>query len=108
MANDYFPMAGPGEEPEGAPPEGSAAKPEGETKSEDQGPTALVPKSLLGGKDFQPGEEVVFKIVALRGDEVEIAYATEKPEAKPAGPTADEEIDQMASAGPGGMMGGGY
>ena len=42
------------------------------------GETAIIPKSLLAGKDFKPGEEMVVKIVGIHGDKVEIAYAPEK------------------------------
>lgn len=107
MANDYFPMAGPSEPGETAAEE-RAEGAHNETE-EQQGPTALVPKSLLAGKDFKPGEEVVFKIVRMLDDEVEVAYAPEKPGGESKGPSADEEIDTMAGGGgnPGGM-GGGY
>jgi len=44
-----------------------------------EGETALLPKSILGGKKFNVGEEVVLKIVHEYGDEVEVAYAPEKP-----------------------------
>lgn len=107
MANDYFPMAGPSEPAGGDQgPEAGAGRGE-ERPGEDQGNTALLPKSILAGKDFKPGEEVVLKIVRIHDDEVEVAYASEKPGGE--GPSADQEIDQMAGGGnPGGMEGGGY
>lgn len=43
-----------------------------------EGETALLPKTILAGKEFKPGDEVVLKIVAMHGDEVEVAYATEE------------------------------
>ena len=54
-------------------------------EDKDEGETALIPKALLAGKDFKPGEEVVFKVVHLFEDEVEISYSNgkEKPEEKP-------------------------
>lgn len=55
-------------------PESQAKPQEQEEKSED-GPTALLPKSILAGKDFKPGEEVVLKIVAMHDDQVEVAYS---------------------------------
>jgi hypothetical protein len=54
-----------------------------------EGETALLPKSILGGKDFQPGDEVVLKIVGMHDDEVEVAYAPEKP-----GGADDEEMTE--------------
>lgn len=77
---------------------------EGEGKEKDMGgETALIPKSLLAGKDFQVGEEVVLKIVHDHGDEVEVEYASEKPDEKGAGEmgppemaSADAQLGQMA------------
>lgn len=49
-------------------------------ESEDTGEaTALLPKSILAGKEFKPGDEVVLEIVHLYEDEVEVKYAKEKP-----------------------------
>lgn len=42
----------------------------------EEGETALLPKSILAGKEFKPGEEVVLKIVHIYDDEVEVEYAT--------------------------------
>lgn len=41
-------------------------------------PVAILPKSILAGKDFKPGEEVVLKIVEIHDDEVVVEYAPEK------------------------------
>ncbi len=52
------------------------AKPEGEEKKETEaGVTAMLPKTILGGKEFKKGEEVVLKIVADHGDQIEVAYS---------------------------------
>lgn len=40
------------------------------------------PKSALAGKDFKPGEEVMFEVVALHGDSVTLRYAKEHSEAE--------------------------
>jgi len=96
MAN-YYP------EPDGA-PSGSMKESDAPTErdeSEAEGSTALLPKTVLGGKEFKPGEEVVLKIVHVYEDEVEVEYASEPEEkGKPSKPpmSADEEID-MAAAG---------
>lgn len=47
-------------------------------KEEDYGETALLPKTILAGKEFDVGDEVVLKIVHKYKDEVEVAYAPEK------------------------------
>lgn len=68
------------EKPEGeSPGDGQDQGDPGDNDEEDSGEeSALIPKSLLAGKDFEPGEEVVFEIVKMRGDEVEIKYAKDK------------------------------
>lgn len=73
-------------------------------EDKDEGATALLPKSVLGGKEFKVGEEVVLKIVHEYEDEVEVAYATEKAKepTEKAPPSADEEIDMMAAGNKGG------
>ena|SRR6185295_13780135 len=40
-----------------------------------EGETALLPTSILGGKEFKPGDEVVLRIVHMGDGEVEVAYA---------------------------------
>lgn len=70
--------------PDDAPesPDAPAANPEGGGDEGDeqgmQGETTLIPKSILAGKDFKPGDEVVLKIVKLYDDQAEVEYATEK------------------------------
>ena len=43
----------------------------------EDGPTALLPKSVLGGKEFKEGEEIVLRIEKVYPDQVEVAYAAE-------------------------------
>lgn len=94
MPDDYMNMGGPGEDT--AAPEA----PEEEKTEEAEGASALIPKALLGGKDFKVGDEVVLKIVHEYEDEVEVEYAPEKPKTTETKPmTADEEIDSMAEEG---------
>lgn len=73
-----------------------------EEPHDESGETALLPKSILAGKEFRPGEEVVLKIVRVHDDEVEVEYASEKPETenKSEDMSADEEIDGMATDKP--------
>lgn len=75
----------------------------GETDSQDAGgETALLPKSILAGKEFKPGEEVVLKIVRIHDDEVEVEYAADKPEeseSEDEPESADSEIDRMSMTG---------
>jgi hypothetical protein len=57
----------------------SSPQPEHEAPSGEgyDGETAVLPKSILAGKEFKPGEEVVLKIVAIHDDSVEVKYASE-------------------------------
>ena len=50
----------------------TAAEDRNEDSSEQ---TALIPKSILGGKDCQPGEELAMKVVHVYEDEVEVEFA---------------------------------
>ena len=54
--------------------------------------TALLPKSILAGKEFNVGDEVVLKIVAMHDDEVEVEYAKSDDKPKSA---MDESMDSM-------------
>lgn len=47
-------------------------------KGNEDEPTGLLPKSILAGKDFQPGDEIVLKINRIMDDQVEVSYAPEK------------------------------
>ena len=68
---------------------------------DDEGPssTALLPKSILMGKEFNVGDEVVLKISAIHDNEVEVEYAPAegKSEADETTPpdTTDEQPDDV-------------
>lgn len=101
--NSYYPDFGGGS----APPEAGPSPPEAEspsapdtedqeTESEEVGETALLPKSILAGMEFKPGEKLVLEMVHEYDDEIEVrpvSTETTKSEAT----SADEEIDAMAS-----------
>jgi hypothetical protein len=77
-----------------------------EEKDEGQ-KTYVLPKAVLEGKEFDPGDELVLRIVSMHGDQIEVTYAAEKGE-------KDESMDEegggkeMAQAPmPGGESGGG-
>lgn len=61
-------------------------------EKDDGDTTALLPKSILAGKEFKPGEEVILRIVHDYGDQIEVEYATEKK-----GMSGDESETSMAS-----------
>lgn len=66
--------------------------------------TATLPKSVLGGKEFKPGEEVVLEIVQVNEDSVVVRYATEEKEPSKEPP---EEPEMAMGGGGGGNPGGG-
>jgi hypothetical protein len=74
----------------GSQPEAPEKKPE---TTAEEGPTALLPKSILGGKTFKVGEEVVLKITGIHADQVSVAYADEKPAEGSEEPAPGEESE---------------
>jgi hypothetical protein len=54
------------------------ASDEKEEGSEDTAESTIIPKSMLAGKTFNVGDEVVLKIVRMDGDEIQVQYATGK------------------------------
>lgn len=76
MPNDYYSDGADSmEDPE---KETMDAKGDGEEKDSRDEATALIPKSVTGGKDFKPGDEIVLEVVAVHEDELEVKYASEK------------------------------
>jgi hypothetical protein len=88
MAEENMYDDGPAQQP---PPSGGKSD---AGKSESGEHTSLLPKSILMGKDFKVGDEVVLKIEAIHGDSVEVAYAPEK------GGEEEYEGDKEAEAPP--------
>lgn len=67
-------------------PAGEQDKPEEkDDKDEYSGTTAVLPKEILAGKEFKPGEEVVLEIVRINDDSVEVKYASDKGEKEEGG-----------------------
>jgi hypothetical protein len=91
MPESYYPNVGedePTEKPEATGNEDSA-----EVES------ALIPKSLLGGKEFKPGDEISLKVLHIYEDEVEVEYSKEEPETEE--PEEPATMGQGPGAGPG-------
>ena len=57
----------------------------------EESPTAVVPKSILMGKDFKVGDEVILKIKSMEGENVELEYAPE-----PDGEMSEEDMHKMS------------
>lgn len=96
MPADYYQDAAPAEA------EAPAAPAEPKEEAGDS-QTAELPKSVLGGKEFKPGEEVVLQIVQVMEDSVLVKYATGEGE----GEKEEAPAPQAEAPSPGGNPGGG-
>jgi hypothetical protein len=63
-------------------------------EQDDEGAEALLPKSILMGKEFNVGDEVVLKITHMYEDEISVVYAKEK---KDKGEDSDYAHDKDSS-----------
>lgn len=80
-------------------PKAPAEGQEGETDSG----TAVLPKAILGGKEWKPGEEIVLQIVQVNEDGAVVKYASEEGGEKTEEPPA--EAPSMGGGGnPGNSM----
>lgn len=78
-------------------PGAAPASPAAENPDE---PTAELPKSILAGKEFKPGEEVILKIVEVRDNSVLVAYSYgDDEEETEEEPTTEEEPAAGGGAG---------
>lgn len=80
--------------------EPAAKKPDDATEGE--GATATIPKALLAGKDFKPGEEIVLRIVSIGEDDAVVEYAPPKGEEEPHDDSEMPPHDESAEGGGGG------
>jgi hypothetical protein len=106
MPDNYYSMDDQGGDQGGGPPHD-------EGKEEMEGESALLPKSILAGKEFNVGDEVVLEIVAMHDDEVEVKYAKEKKGGDGESRMADGDSEmgkaegRLSSLGASGNRGGG-
>jgi len=84
-----------------AAPESTADESTKDKSDLDESPRGLLPKSILAGKDFKPGDEIVLKIDAIHDDEVEVSYATAKGPEGEGGEKQEMAGQGEASAGGG-------
>jgi hypothetical protein len=97
MPEDYYSDGG------DAPSSKAGEAPETGAGDADQ-PTGILPKAILAGKKFNVGDEVMLKIVAIHGDEVQVAYAPEKEEPSEAPAPGEEPEPAAAPSGMSSMM----
>lgn len=76
-----------------------------EAEEGEESTSALIPKSILGGMELEPGQEITLKVVKVYGDEVEVQpVVSGEPTETKAPVSADQEIDDIS----GGNEMGGY
>lgn len=80
---------------------------EGEGKEGGEDTTALLPKSILMGKKFDVGDEVVLRITGIHENEISVAYA-EEPKKEEGGEKEGMAEAPMPGGNPGGADGGLY
>jgi len=76
---------------------------------DDGSPSAVLPKSILMGKKFNVGDEVVLKITSIGEDEIGVEYALSKGEGEKKDDESSESMpdDEMGEGEPA-MSGGNY
>lgn len=68
------------------------SEPHPDNESSEGEDTAFLPKSVTGGKQFNPGDEIVLKVVSVdENGDLEVQYASEGGVAK----SYESEIDSM-------------
>jgi len=72
----YSDGADAGEKPDTDADPGAEAKDEASESGDST--EAILPRSILAGKEFNVGDEVVLKITAMRDNEISVAYAPAK------------------------------
>ncbi len=104
MADDYYPGGGAdsGSGDTGTDDGGSSDASDNAPDDKAEGESCLVPKTIFSGKEINPGDECMFKVVKDYGDEIEVAYVgddkSESSESSPAMGEAMSGMDSMASA----------
>lgn len=76
-------------------------------ESEEEGETALLPKSFFEGQELKPGQQYYVEIVRAYEDEVEVRYPHEVKE-EGEGESEDKESANSKLDAMGTEMGGGY
>lgn len=78
MPADLYSDAAPAaaESPAAEAPEAAEESAPQEEQPQDNETTAELPKAILGGKEFKPGEEVVLQVVQVTENSVIVKYAS--------------------------------
>ena len=88
MQDDLYSDQGMGDSAQpAAKPDAGEDKPAGDADSQQ----AILPRSILAGKEFKVGDEVVLKITSMRDQDISVAYAPEKAEGEEQPKEGEEE-----------------
>lgn len=90
MAGDYYSNAGRDEETTAESGEGMEGSERSDESDTGMGETTLIPKSMFGDKDVEPGHTCCFKVVSVHENEVEVAYKADEQKEE------DEETPESA------------
>lgn len=74
----------------------------GDGKEHSDAEEAILPKSILAGKHFDVGDEVVLKITAMHDDRISVQYAPSKPDEDEGEEGGKAEMPESISGGEGG------
>lgn len=86
----------PGMDEDEASPSNTPETPEKEGK-EDEGETALLPKSFFEGQELKPGQQYYVEIVRSYEDEVEVKYPHKVKEEGDGEESANSKLEAMGS-----------
>lgn len=78
--------------------------PEQAEDKRDSEKTTLIPSSICPGMEFDVGDEIVLKVVAVHEDELEVAYAPDKEKEKDNEPSMSRASKDNETAMRGGGM----
>ena len=72
-----------------------------DAEAEDESTTsALLPKSIMGGKEFKPGDTITLKVESVMEDEIQVCPVEEDSEEEDAGMKESmSKLDSMAMGG---------
>lgn len=65
-------------------------------KSEKSGSGTMLSKSVLGGKEIKPGDQIILRVTGVYDDEVGVEYAKGDEKAKEPAPAESEDETEAA------------
>ncbi|HTQ50763.1 MAG TPA: hypothetical protein VMJ12_08625 [Candidatus Acidoferrales bacterium] len=78
-------------------------KPNGDEDEKSDSEEAILPKSILAGKEFKVGDEVVLKITGIHDDQISVKYAPVKADDEGEGEEGGGEMTPDEADMPAGM-----